>query len=178
MAFFGLQVLSVVCDQSDSNSSNPNKMVKSNDPPSHLTDECELTQGNLTCHQVLRLDPTYLSTISSLIVNIDIIQGQFKTINQSGLLQVTYPILRKLSIRNSSLVRVDSLPDSLIQIDLINNINLSFVIFNQSRLEVLNLSNNRLDRIQDLSSQNNLKSLDLSGKWQTKDVVIDIIHIQ
>lgn len=178
---FGLA--SVGCYENSWNfkGSDPGKTTNSNSlkidgPHSHFTGECDFQLGNLTCRQVLNLNATYLSTISSSIVNIDIVQGQFQTIKESGLLQVTYPALRRLSIRNSALEIVESLPDSeqLIELYLTNN-SVRLVRFNNTvlqRLQILNLTNNNLDGIQDLSKGSKLKmsGLDLSGKWQTKDI--------
>lgn len=162
----------------------------------YLTDECHFQQGNLTCRQVSKLNATFLSSCSCRIVYLDIIEGQFSSIDESGLLKEKYPALRRLSIRNSSLEKAYSLPVShqLIEIHFVNNPQLNYLGIDDStlkRLQVLNLANNNLSSIPDLSIASNLSRLDLSG-WCTIRVFgvtsrdaatdtnqkIDIIHIQ
>ena len=132
----------------------------------YSTNECDFQLGNLTCRQVLNFQRDYLTNCSHFIVNLDIVQGRFKSINESGLLQVKYPALQRLAIRNSDLEQMESVPDSdqLAEIELINNSKLESIRLPiLDKLRILNLTNNKLQYIQDLSIGFNLSSLDLAG---------------
>ncbi|XP_057367279.1 protein singed wings 2-like [Daphnia carinata] len=139
-------------------------------------DECDFQTGNLTCHQVFNFTSDYLDECSAYIVSLNIVEGQFKTVNQSGLLHGKYPKLRRLSIRNSHLEQAElwPVPQQLIELDLSNNSRLQFInwiVFKQAiNLEMLILANNKLDRIPDMISMMNetsrLSTLELSGnEW-------------
>lgn len=137
-------------------------------PSNCSTDECHFQLGNLTCRQVSHFDVDYLSSCSGSIVSLDITQGQFRTINESGLLLADFPVLQRLSIRNSvDMELLETLPsaDELVQLELVNNSKLeSIYLPSRTRLKQLNLSHNNLQYIQDVSIGFNLSSLDLSGQ--------------
>ena len=145
---------------------------QSSQPCHCCTKECHFQLGNLTCHQVLMFPADYLSACSSRIVNINIVQGQFKTMNDSGLVHAKFPALERISIRNSSLQELDSLPvpGELIEVNVYNNANLSdidwMIFFKAKKLQILNLANNQLERlvgsVMEMTSPR-LSSLDLSG---------------
>ncbi|KAK4025915.1 hypothetical protein OUZ56_014950 [Daphnia magna] len=137
---------------------------------------CDLQMGNLTCHQVSHFTRDYLADCSASIVSLNIVEGRFKTMKESGLFEGEYPALRKLSIRNSHLEQAEQwpVPQQLIELDFSNNSRLDFIawnVFKQSvQLEILILANNKLDRIPDVISMMNgnsrLSTLELSGnEW-------------
>lgn len=131
--------------------------------------------GNLTCHQVSHFTRDYLADCSASIVSLNIVEGRFKTMKESGLFEGEYPALRKLSIRNSHLEQAEQwpVPQQLIELDFSNNSRLDFIawnVFKQSvQLEILILANNKLDRIPDVISMMNgnsrLSTLELSGQF-------------
>lgn len=143
------------------------------------TDHCRFHQGGtLLCRQVSNFSADYLRHCGPCIVNLEIIEGKFDTLEESGLFQpnVTYPQLRKLSISNSDLRRVLKLPNNgtqLTELTFYNNSQLTAIywpfITSASNLKSLNLSNNKLNYVADLSNMPSLISLDLLG------TVIDII---
>nr|CAH0101790.1 unnamed protein product [Daphnia galeata] len=143
-------------------------------------DECDFEEGNLTCHQVSSFTVECLTTdCSTSIVNLNIVQGRFKNMTESGLLDAEFTSLQRLSIRHSDLTLVELLPavrnHQLIELNLSNNTNLEYMywhrIFNNriAHVEMLILANNTLNYIPDLMDMMNtstLTTLDLSGnKW-------------
>ena len=143
-------------------------------------DECDFEEGNLTCHQVSSFTVECLTTdCSTSIVNLNIVQGRFKNMSESGLLDAEFTSLQRLSIRHSDLTLVESLPavrnHQLIELNLSNNTNLEYIywhrIFNNriAHLEMLILANNTLNYIPDLMGMMNtstLTTLDLSGEFK------------
>lgn len=134
-------------------------------------DECDFEEGNLTCHQVSSFTAECLTSddCSASIVNLNIVQGRFKNMKDSGLLNA----LQTLTIRHSDLIQVESLPGirTLMELNLSNNTHLSAIgwhhIFNRTlRLEKLILANNTLEYIADLitnMTSSTMTTLDLSG---------------
>lgn len=122
---------------------------------------------------MLKFPSNYPPVCSQSVVNLNIVQGQFKILNDSGLLHAEFPALERLTIRNSLLEELDSLPvpEQLIEVNLSNNTALTYtdwMVFKQTNnLKILNLAYNQLESI----SYNimtrvapRLSRLDLSGE--------------
>lgn len=136
---------------------------------------CDFQLGNMTCHQVSHFTRDYLADCSASIVSLNIVEGQFTTMKESGLLHGDYPALRRLSISNSQLEQAEWLPvpQQLIELNFSNNSRLEYIAWNVFKLsvelEILILANNKLERIPDVISMMNttsrLSTLELSGQF-------------
>jgi hypothetical protein len=136
-------------------------------------DECDFEEGNLTCHQVSSFTAECLTDCSTSVVNLNIVQGKFKTMKESGLLDAEFTSLQRLAIRHSDLIKVENLPnpEKLMELNFSNNTKLSNIdwlqVFRRAvHLEKLILANNTFDYIPDVISIMNttsLSMLDLSG---------------
>ncbi len=122
---------------------------------------------------MLTFPSNYPPVCSQSVVNLNIVQGQFKTLNDSGLLHAEFPALERLTIRNSLLEELDSLPvpEQLIEVNLSNNTVLTYTDWmafkHTNNLKILNLAYNQLEFISDSIMTRvtpRLFSLDLSGE--------------
>ncbi|KAI9244904.1 hypothetical protein EDC94DRAFT_688244 [Helicostylum pulchrum] len=145
-------------------------------PKSYIKDPISMKQNLANCFEFNSLDQCQDNVLSAIFFGIesmvaDITQWyQLKTLdlsrcNLTGLnhLDTCFPMLEKLTVSHNELKSISGLPDSLRYLHASHNKLCEVDIYQQSRLQHVNLSHNFIQTFQDMSQLKSLRTLDVSN---------------